>query len=667
MGTALSTERRAQLVSGIGLAAAAAAIWFLTSSRGQALLLFSLQENRGTLSSTPLSEEETENVVKDLSDTFFSIFTELAQVARSVAHAVQTHTFQEGEAPTKEQVEAMLMEQVFRERLYTAEAEVLKKHHIACKDTVEAACKKYLKNEKIRMYVEGLKQMFEDAVKGELPLLPGAVLPAMATEEFILEVLQHVHVVKQEKFLLLLTETQSSDFKTPSSGMTKKLQTSNKEAEQQVLSLPQYAALNEMLLLHAVALYSRNSTFRIKKQLLEEVHAEHMMDMMEKRKEELRTRGVYTPESDCVVAALHPKLEEVSAAEVTSRLRSDAQRRAVAVLVLRGDRSPRCARSEAAAAADAAGEREAGASLASASAASAAPEEESERGKEERRRRRGGREERGEETPVEAVPESSSNTKRTSVVPYLRALNDFCETIEEIDDENLSFLYLEDHEARTVPLDVFKRAAASARRNGAAYLLFNGSAAVKETYLLRDFVKAVEDLKKVWKAESSSTATASSSSSSSPTAAAAASSSKEADGVTAPATDVHLSCPIRTEGASPSPSLPSTEAAAVDTDTPLVGVAAAAGGKPVYITAPAAVAAAVSGTTKAEAPAHSGKAPPAETSVEETSADTVVASEVLTAVESSSTFSPAVSAVGHVGDETPLPHRALSALGKCTT
>ncbi|PFH34942.1 hypothetical protein BESB_058290 [Besnoitia besnoiti] len=431
MGASLSTERRTQLLSAVTVATAAAAVWWLTSRDGWTA------KAGGQSGSCEISEKETEAAMKEICEEFHAVFTELAQVSRSVISAMQDQGFQK--PVPREQVEAMLMQQMFRERLNAAESAVLARRRLS-KESLERACGAYReKNDTIGLYLDGLKAMYRDAVDGVLPLLPGATLPEGLTEDNILVVLEQIHKAKHARFKEVLGNTDSESL-SPASPLTRQLQECNRKAEEEVLAKGEHARLSSKMLLHAVAVFSRRPQFKLKKQLLDEMHTETIMGLMSKRKK----TGVAPPKAaadTCIVAALHPKVEETNSEELLLRLQSCADSGAgVVCLVVRGEEGNH---------------------------------EEVQLGV------------AADTTEAKEIPHSRGG------ILSLRQLDEFCRAVDDMDHPDISFVYVVHPEARRVETDEIKTAAARAEEDGAAYLFFKGSALHTAAATLQDLVQAV--------------------------------------------------------------------------------------------------------------------------------------------------------------------------------
>ncbi|KYF43517.1 hypothetical protein TGPRC2_228770 [Toxoplasma gondii TgCatPRC2] len=434
MGASVSTARGTQVLSAVAVATGAAAIWWLTSPNGWG------SQKAGVSGAGLPTDDETEATMKEICEEFHSIFTELAQVSRNVIRAMQDQGFQK--PVPREQVEAMLMQQMFRERLTAAEAAILARKQIS-KESLERACDLHKsKNESLRVYVDGLKAMYRDAVDGELPMLPGMTLPDEVTEDKILRVLEQIHKAKQARFQEVLGRGSASDTSTPTSPLAKQLQECNKKAEEEVLGKAEHAGLTEKILLHAVAVFSRRPQFKLKKQLLDEMHTEIIMALMNTRKKTDSSQQQRPAADTCIIAALHPKVEETTGEELPLRLQSCSDcGGCVVCLILRGE----------------AGESEA----------------DSNRG--------GGAD--GNEVKDNAIRGGVSS---------LRELGEFCEAVDKMDHEDISFVYLTHNEACKMETEAMKTAAAKAEEVGAAYIFFEGADVYTLAPTLADLVQMVQ-------------------------------------------------------------------------------------------------------------------------------------------------------------------------------
>ncbi|PHJ22704.1 hypothetical protein CSUI_003446 [Cystoisospora suis] len=271
MGTSLSTHKGPQLLSAVAAASAVGAVWWITSRR-------SWEAEHTELEESTLTQEETESTLEEISEAFHAIFVELAQVSRNVIQALQDQGFPK--PVPREQVEAMLMQQIFHGRLADAEKKIFARRRLS-REALQRACSTYKdKSVSVGLLVDGVKAMYRHAVDGELPLLPGAQVPDGMTDEKILHILEQIHKAKQAKIQEALQERDFGGPPSISMPFAQKLQECNKKAEEEVLARQENAGLTEQTLLHAVAVFSRQPQFKLKKQLLDEMHTEAVLHMI---------------------------------------------------------------------------------------------------------------------------------------------------------------------------------------------------------------------------------------------------------------------------------------------------------------------------------------------------------------------------------------------------
>merc|ERR1719326_539657 len=113
-----------------------------------------------------LTEEELVKVLHALSEEFFGIFSEMAQVVQSMT-----------------------------KKLEAAQDQVFTKLEVRATD-VEAAQEAMADSPAVQVYIDGLAKMHDDCFRGVLPLMPGVEVPASLTPAVLL---QHVERICEEK------------------------------------------------------------------------------------------------------------------------------------------------------------------------------------------------------------------------------------------------------------------------------------------------------------------------------------------------------------------------------------------------------------------------------------------------------------------------------------
>merc|ERR1719326_808826 len=138
-----------------------------------------------------LTEEELVKVLHALSEEFFGIFSEMAQVVQSMTKKLEAAQSK----LTPEQFAEILMQRGLQEKLEAAQDQVFTKLEVRATD-VEAAQEAMADSPAVQVYIDGLAKMHDDCFRGVLPLMPGVEVPASLTPAVLL---QHVERICEEK------------------------------------------------------------------------------------------------------------------------------------------------------------------------------------------------------------------------------------------------------------------------------------------------------------------------------------------------------------------------------------------------------------------------------------------------------------------------------------
>eukprot|EP01067_Filipodium_phascolosomae_P007246 Filipodium_phascolosomae@DN574_c0_g1_i1.p1 len=150
--------------------------------------------------SSQLSKSQLIQILRDIAREFHSIFTEIAQIAAAgrVRLANEVH-----DTLTEEQLENILMQQGVQDRLKGVQDEIYRRHKTNAEQT-KLAEGQFADDEDVKVLVFGLKKMYEDSLKGFLPILPGCEIPGALTQTKVLEILKTINNLKLEKFQTVL-------------------------------------------------------------------------------------------------------------------------------------------------------------------------------------------------------------------------------------------------------------------------------------------------------------------------------------------------------------------------------------------------------------------------------------------------------------------------------
>ncbi|KAL8449222.1 hypothetical protein Emag_003742 [Eimeria magna] len=228
----------------------AAAVFYCTRS----------SSSSSSSSSKTITDAELIQVLRAVTMDFHKIFAEAAQMASNLLSTLQLKGKNANPRTVRETVEAMTMHRMFLARLEAAEASVLSSFGLKPEGFNERCAQLAKTNPEVKQLVAGLKQMYEDALQGDLPLLPE--LSSAGASEEVTQKLQQTNTdaeasVLQEEQLLLQHEQQQQQ----------------QQQQQQVVLTP-------VVFLQAVALHCREPEFKAKKAAIDQSHSERIFNLL---------------------------------------------------------------------------------------------------------------------------------------------------------------------------------------------------------------------------------------------------------------------------------------------------------------------------------------------------------------------------------------------------
>ncbi|CEL95452.1 unnamed protein product [Vitrella brassicaformis CCMP3155] len=257
-----------------GLAAAVGLVFYLTSER---------RPRRRTL-----KREELVNILLDLSKDMYVVFTDLAQVSQSIHRQLVSKGLDK--QLDSEQLEGMLMMQGMQQKFKDTQLAVFDRHKVSEGD-VETATKKHEDDPEVQKYVKGLKVMYSEAIKGDLPMFPGLQLPDTLTKDKYFEILEDINNEKLKRFRPILSEMRSDSSKAtspasreagalPSSELTMKLKDASEAVEAEMI-VKHAAVLGEKMMFAAAnAAFSKDADFRKRRSDVDAAHQERIVNLM---------------------------------------------------------------------------------------------------------------------------------------------------------------------------------------------------------------------------------------------------------------------------------------------------------------------------------------------------------------------------------------------------
>ncbi|CDJ56711.1 hypothetical protein, conserved [Eimeria maxima] len=235
-------------------------------------------------------------------------------------------------------MEAVSLQRMLLARLEAAEAAVLATVDISPSEFNSRCTHLAETNPEVKKLVTGMRQMYEDAMQGTLPLLPGLEVPEELTQERVLQILHKIQRRKEEKFRQILQATTERELSPEgaTAAVTAQLQESNTEAERSVLleeqlllyhermqkqqqqkqqkQQQQQVELTPMVFLQAIATHCRDPEFKAKKAAVDQSHSEHIFDLLR--------RGRMPQRAEPVVVACDKRLQQSTWPELSLRLES---------------------------------------------------------------------------------------------------------------------------------------------------------------------------------------------------------------------------------------------------------------------------------------------------------------------------------------------------------
>jgi hypothetical protein len=253
-----ATAHRYELLAG-GFGVTVAATWLATRS-----------------SRRPLQHDQLLQVLECLSEEFFGIFSEMAQVVQSMTRKLEAAQSK----LTPEQFAEILMQRGLAEKLEQAQERVVYRFGFTIAQ-VEVAQTSFAQDPAVQLYVDGLAKMHDECFRGVMPLLPGVEIPAGLTTEAMLGYLERIAEEKLTRISAAIKDF-SPEKTNPTAGvpppeLTKAIQEAYDQSEAIVL---EEAGIKIVVFKNALAQFLRDPIFIDKKIAVDRSFQERFKDAM---------------------------------------------------------------------------------------------------------------------------------------------------------------------------------------------------------------------------------------------------------------------------------------------------------------------------------------------------------------------------------------------------
>jgi len=210
-------------------------------------------------------------ILKELSTQFFYVCRDVAGIAKSVRAKIKGANVQITEEKLRDQLSKQckvyekleeIQKQVFERFQSTAEAVQAMQRHAS--EDVE-----------VQGYVDGFKIMLEDALSGNLPMLPNVKIPEELSQEKVLEIQGEVHAMEIKKVLEKVVGKKCS---LPELGEV--LSAAHKAAWEEMFASQELLKERAPEVFHTVlASYMKDEDFAKERGKLDDVHQQKMVGL----------------------------------------------------------------------------------------------------------------------------------------------------------------------------------------------------------------------------------------------------------------------------------------------------------------------------------------------------------------------------------------------------
>ncbi|OII75653.1 hypothetical protein cand_030830 [Cryptosporidium andersoni] len=253
-------------------------IWYLTA-----------EKRKNTKKSSVWTNEKVKDILKDVANNLHPLMMDLAHLASTIDKS----TTEKGEPLKPEHIEALVTQGSFHNKILIAQKKVYESWDID-EDTLEELIRTMSKEDnEITLLNTGINQMYQDAIKGIMPILPyygsqdslSKIFPSL-NGDGILDLLKKLNIEKEQRFKAVMDDIGDPLQHTinhpvagilPSDHLAKQLQEANDQSEEAVLGTD---VEFRRAFSHALALYSRDENFLKERQRIEQDHSNKIVNII---------------------------------------------------------------------------------------------------------------------------------------------------------------------------------------------------------------------------------------------------------------------------------------------------------------------------------------------------------------------------------------------------
>jgi len=257
-----------------------------------------------------ISRETLREVVRELLREFHGVMVEMSQMAVRVRQVLALKGM--SDQLTDEQLIEVLMTQGVQEKMEQAQAKVLTARNLT-EAEVEEAQGRYSEDPMVKLFESGIDEMFKIASTGEMPVLPGVVIPESLTPDLALQISSEILDSKSGKFRSVIRafyetnppETLKEGPALPPQELAEALQAANDSSETEILQKYSDSVSHKSIFNSAVAVYSKDTAFAKERRRQDRCHQAEIMKIMT-NKEETKVTNIQ------VIDGLSPRLQPVT-------------------------------------------------------------------------------------------------------------------------------------------------------------------------------------------------------------------------------------------------------------------------------------------------------------------------------------------------------------------
>ena len=258
-----------------------------------------------------MSRETLRQVITELLCEFHGVMVEMSQMAVRVRQVLALKGM--SDQLTDEQLVEVLMTQGVQEKMEMAQKRVLNAKGLT-EEEVEEAQQAYEDEDFVKLFAQGIDDMFKIAATGEMPILPGVEIPDALTPDLVLEIFNGILELKSSKFRSVITEfyatnpPESLKSSLPPQELADALQAANDTAEAEVLCMHAAQVRHKSVFNSAAAIYAKDEAFAKERKRQDRCHQAEIMKIMTQKNETTAFVKAEAP----IAEGLHAKLQPVS-------------------------------------------------------------------------------------------------------------------------------------------------------------------------------------------------------------------------------------------------------------------------------------------------------------------------------------------------------------------